>query len=108
MPVLKRPNLPELRAGDDAFDGGGDAALALLEFGGDVLDEGFVGELDAAPEGEAEEFADEMLDEVVAAVGEEVVPDTVEAVEGCAVGEGDSGVDGRPAASVWRKRPMAS
>ena len=67
--MLPRADFPELGAGDDAFEGGGDAAVAGAEFGGDVFDEGFVGELDAAAEGDAEELAEEMRDEVVAARG---------------------------------------
>lgn len=70
-----------------------------MEVAGDHgVEEGLVGELDAATEGVAEELAAEVTEEITAACGEEVGAEVCEAADGSAVWEVGAGIGSSGAA----------
>ena len=66
---------------------------------GESAEEGFVGELDRAPEGVAEELLTEVANKGIAAFLQEVATQAVETTDGCSVGERGGGVPPLPEAA---------
>lgn len=81
------------QANDDLLDEGVEAVAGVGQFGGDAIDDGFVGALEAAAEGVDQELFGEAAEERLAAVKQQLF-EFAGAVEFSGAGQSAGGVDG--------------